>query len=396
MRMEKMPFHPAALALCTAIGFLSGSGSLAMRSDHPLHTIEMDTMQPAVSRVAFTWGELPPLPDRHGFAGGFAGVSNGALLFAGGANFPDGGAPWTGSKKVWSDRVHVLDRPDGEWRLVDRLPRSLGYGVSVTKDERVVCAGGSHEEGHSPSVFAISQRGGRVVFEKLPDLPEPLANSCGTLVGDILYVAGGTTSPTATSASGSFFSLDLSRAEARWERLPTWPGPARMLSVAGAHAGRFYLFSGVSLKPGADGSPQRSYLKDAYSFHPTEGWRRLSDMPRAAVAAASPAYSHADAGLVVFGGDDGSHAQEAASLKDDHPGFSSELLGYRPDSDAWSVLGRMNTFRRQDAPSNPNASVWAPVTLPFVQWGDALVFPSGEARPAVRTPRMLIAHPQIR
>jgi len=48
----------------------------------------------------------PPLPDAHGFAGGFAGHSQGALLFAGGANFPSA-PPWEGSAKVWHDRVSV-------------------------------------------------------------------------------------------------------------------------------------------------------------------------------------------------------------------------------------------------------------------------------------------------
>ena len=60
----------------------------------------------------FVWGQLPPLPDRHGFAGGFAGVSHDALIFAGGANFPDA-PPWDGGKKVWYDSIFVLAQPDG-------------------------------------------------------------------------------------------------------------------------------------------------------------------------------------------------------------------------------------------------------------------------------------------
>lgn len=32
------------------------------------------------------WFQLPALPDPEGFAGGFAGVAGGRLLFAGGAN----------------------------------------------------------------------------------------------------------------------------------------------------------------------------------------------------------------------------------------------------------------------------------------------------------------------
>ena len=39
-----------------------------------------------------------------------AGVSGGALLVAGGANFPDK-KPWQGGTKVWYDTVFVLDEP---------------------------------------------------------------------------------------------------------------------------------------------------------------------------------------------------------------------------------------------------------------------------------------------
>src|SRR5437899_3010494 len=84
------------------------------------------------------WARLPPLPDKEGFAGAFAGASGGAMLVAGGANFPDK-KPWEGGAKIWYDAVFVLDRPDGEWKVAGRLPRRLGYGVSVTHRDSVVC-----------------------------------------------------------------------------------------------------------------------------------------------------------------------------------------------------------------------------------------------------------------
>ena len=77
------------------------------------------------------WKQLPSLPDPPGVAGSFAGVSGISLIVAGGANFPDK-MPWEGGKKVWHDRVWVLDKPDGTWREGSKLPRPLGYGVSVS------------------------------------------------------------------------------------------------------------------------------------------------------------------------------------------------------------------------------------------------------------------------
>src|SRR5205807_99872 len=86
------------------------------------------------------WRELPPLPDPIGFAGTFAGVSSGALLVGGGANFPDA-MPWEGGKKVWYDSVYVLPKPAGQWIAGFKLPRALAYGISVSTKDGVICAG---------------------------------------------------------------------------------------------------------------------------------------------------------------------------------------------------------------------------------------------------------------
>src|SRR5258706_2961151 len=91
------------------------------------------------------WVRLPRLPDKEGFAGAFAAVSGGALLVAGGANFPDK-KPWEGGAKVWYDAVFVLDRPDGEGKVAGRLPRRLGDGICVTASHRVGCVRG-HRSG---------------------------------------------------------------------------------------------------------------------------------------------------------------------------------------------------------------------------------------------------------
>src|SRR5690554_3196384 len=88
------------------------------------------------TNLSSNWSSLNPIPDSIGFAGSFGGISNGVLLVAGGANFPDGGAPWTGSKKVWHDRIFALENPDGDWKMVGALPNAMGYGVSVNwKDD---------------------------------------------------------------------------------------------------------------------------------------------------------------------------------------------------------------------------------------------------------------------
>src|SRR5690242_1857271 len=92
--------------------------------------------------LSLNWSSLPPIPDTNGFAGPFAGVSGGALVVAGGANFPQA-MPWEGGRKVWYDSVFVLPEPAGAWRSGFKLPRPVGYGVSVTTTRGILCAGGA-------------------------------------------------------------------------------------------------------------------------------------------------------------------------------------------------------------------------------------------------------------
>ena len=64
---------------------------------------------PEAPGESIQWEQLPALPDKLGFAGPFAGSYNGALLVAGGANFP-GKPPWEGGLKVWHNTIFFLER----------------------------------------------------------------------------------------------------------------------------------------------------------------------------------------------------------------------------------------------------------------------------------------------
>lgn len=316
------------------------------------------------------WQQFPALPDPIGFAGAFAGTSGGALLVAGGANFPDK-MPWEGGRKVWYDTGFVLERPDGVWRSAFKLPRPLGYGVSVTTRAGVVCIGGSDATQHVRDVFRLSWNRGQLRCEPLPSLPHPLANACGALVGHTIYVAGGTATPDATNALSNFWALDLGHPEAGWRELPTWPGPARMLAVAAAARGAFYLLGGTALAPDADGKPVRTYLKDTYRFTPRRGWERVADLPHPVAAAPSPSPVTPGGEILVIGGDDGRLVH--FEPKSAHPGFPKRVLIYNPRRDAWGEL--------------PDAPV-ARVTLPVAEWRGWFVLVSGESRPGVRSPEV--------
>lgn len=326
---------------------------------------------PSSAAEPLRWSQLPPIPDSEGFAAPFAGVSGGALIVAGGANIP--GDKWAEPfTKKWYDSVFLLERPGGAWQRAGKLPRPLGYGVSVTVDDGVVCVGGSDATRHYADVFRLTWSGSTLKTTALPSLPQPCANAAGALLGRTIYVAGGIEAPTATSALKTFWALDLDAGpDARWRELEPWPGPARMLAVAGVRSGAFYLFSGANLTAGGDGKPVREFLRDAYRFKPGEGWRRLADLPRAAVAAPSPAVPFVASALLIPTGDDGANVN-LQPVKE-HPGFPRDVLAYDTAKDAWRVAD------------------WVPfsrATVPVVRWGERYVIPNGEVRPRLRTPEV--------
>jgi SSS family transporter len=361
--MKSLPLIRILAAFTIAFAFTAGASA---QQDNPL-----------------VWSKLPALPDSSGFAGMFAGVSNGALIAAGGANFPDG-LPWEGGQKAWYDNIYVLQTPAGDWKLADqRLPDPLAYGVSVSYGDGVVIIGGSDGTVNSRLVYRLFWDGGAVVIEDMPSLPIPLADMGGALVGDVVFVGGGMESPTAPSASNAFFALDLSEGPAgQWKQLPSWPGPARMQPVAGSMHGAFYLMSGRAIEPATDekgnvsGVQVLPLLTDAYRFIPgdliTEGhWETLPEMPRAAVAAPSPAPVVGQAHLLLLGG----ITTEMAAHTDmpTYPEFNTRVLGYHSGRDEWVELGQM-----------PEGA--SRVTAPTVRWNGDWIIPNGEKSPGVRSP----------
>ena len=327
------------------------------------------------------WELLPVLPDTPGFAGAFAGVSDDALLVAGGTNFPDR-MPWEDGTKVWYDTIYVLESPEGPWKTGFKLPRPLAYGVSVTTPRGVVCAGGCDSRKNYADVYRLCWVDSRIEIDVLPPLPEPASSSCGALVGTTIYIAGGQPGPNPLSGPSmrNFWALDLSNAAMRWRQLEPWPGPERFYAIAAAVGDSFYLIGGIRCVD--DGSNARlEYLHDAYRFTPASGmgsgrWERLPDLPRPRAAIATPAPTLQDRFIALLGsGADGTNLDVSMA---EHPGFGSGVLLFDTSSDRWIANGQMPVGRAAVS------SAW---------WRERIVIPTGEVRPGVRSPEVYWALP---
>lgn len=299
------------------------------------------------------------------------------MIVAGGANFPDG-PPWEGGRKSWHDSIFILDKPNGTWRKAGQLPGPRAYGVSITTPKGLLCIGGSDAERHHVGCFLLSLESGNLTTSAYPDLPTPLAEMTGGLSGNIVHVIGGTRDPGATIAENIHLMLDLGAIDRGW-RQQVFPGVGRILAVAAVRDNAFHVLSGASLVAGGDGKPVRTYLRDAWRYDASTGWKPMADLPRAAVAAPSPALATGASHFLVIGGDDGTRV--GFQPPSAHPGFTRSILAYDTVTRTWAEHGEVP------------AGFPAAVTAPVVHWGSDFIILSGEIRPATRTPSVLALSP---
>jgi cyclically-permuted mutarotase family protein len=347
--------------------------------------------------------ELPSLPAQEestpsfGFAGMMGGGQNGFIIAAGGANFPNG-LPWKGGKKVYSDKIYVLN--DGQWRLSDQtLPFPLAYGSSVAIPEGVLVLGGENGNLTSDKVFLLgySALNNNIEIIEYPPLPEALAYTAAAVEENYVYVVGG---KNAEKSVNSFYRMHLGH-EKKWEKLSDFPGAPRALhSIAvqeTKESRNLFVIGGRNQIAGKKSEPLTDYLsydlkEDIWK---NEGGVLINDTTRVLMGAS--AESMGSMHLMVFGGSDEVlfNALENLSLqlgtvihdslktqlitrRDDilnnHKGFSKDILAYNSITKKWFVYDRLTSK--------------IPVTALTFKDENGFYIVSGEISPGIRTPKV--------
>ncbi|WP_163378788.1 sodium:solute symporter family transporter [Cyclobacterium sp. SYSU L10401] len=349
--------------------------------------------------------ELPAWPEQSvslGYAGMYAGTHNGALILAGGANFPDK-KPWKGGEKKFWDRIFVLEKDKAEARWVEgidiRLPVSMAYGASVSTPKGLFCLGGENEEGYHNSTWWISwdSNNQKVALKEGIALPMELANGSAVYVEGYVYLAGGENQ----EVWNRFYRLDINDPGAVWEALPPIPGQGRSHAMmAVQHDGReqkIFLAGGRRKQTDAPAY----FYDDFLSYSPMrKEWVRQGNIEdgqgKAIPLAAGTAAAFGSGHILLLGGDEGilyrqleqialnledatlsrsdslQLIAERNGMLDAHPGFSQRVLAYHAVTGTWSRLADM-PFQ-------------GPVTTTAVFWEGELILPSGEVSPGTRTP----------
>ena len=135
-----------------------------------------------------------------------------------------------------------------------------------------------------------------------------------------------------------------------------------------AVAGAIYLFSGIEIVQGLEGKPSVTYLNDAYRYRPQQGWQRLPDLPRSAIAAPSPApVTCGVPRIYLLGGVDG----RLVGKQPRDTRVPDDILFFDVGLNEWKTL--------------PGRWPDPVVTTPAVKLGDEWIFVSGETMAGVRT-----------
>ncbi|MCK5367627.1 MAG: hypothetical protein KAQ62_03715, partial [Cyclobacteriaceae bacterium] len=163
----------------------------------------------------FLWEEIAPIPAalgeeiQHGLAAPFAGFSNGAIIVAGGCNFPDAPVYEGGIKKYYND-IFVYDEDRKEWIKSSIFPYPVAYGASVTIGKGVLCIGGNNQNQSFALVHLLTWDSGKkeVRIQEWPALPYNMTNMAAALVDNKIFVAGGKADD---QLANKFLSLNLSK-----------------------------------------------------------------------------------------------------------------------------------------------------------------------------------------
>jgi len=332
----------------------------------------------APKQEAISWSELPELPNKFGLGGAFTGVSNGALIVAGGSNFPHGMELMI-QNRTWYDDIYILpNNREKKWLTGYKLNEPIALGASVTSDDSLILIGGSNAEGDQSEVVQLTWNASSRITNQvsLPPLPQSLSLIGAAEIDGVVYVVGGQFERDKMSLTKKFWSLDLNKLDSGWKSLVPWEGPARRRAiVVGQNIGNgkfVYIIGGEESIQNENGEIQSRHFTDGYRYSLRyENWEPIADAPHPVTGAPGIAYGQSH--ILIFGGN--TWKEKDVDSSKDHPSYSRDLLVYHTITDTWVVKGGLPL---------------GVVSSEAVSWGEGIAITGGETEPGIMTPKVQI------
>ena len=323
-----------------------------------------------------------------GISACFAGIFNehSTLMIGGGCNFPDISAADGGTKKYYRSiyAAEVTEDSLFTWEKIGEFPQDVAYGVTISTPDGILCIGGMNAKKRLNTVYRITLKNKKAVLETLPALPCTLDNMTGSLLGNVVYVAGGNKNGIPCN---DLYCLDLDSLSKGWQKLQDFPRSPRIQAVSAAQIGPhgeqiFCLWGGFST---SDGNRQAALSTDGYAYSPsTKKWVSLPDPTNNEGETVSlgggSIIALSDSLILCTGGVNKDIFLQA--LKHNAPDyllhpiewyrFNNRLLVYNSRQKRWKEIAKVSETARAGA------------SLIFDSYGYLLI--NGELKPGIRTP----------
>ncbi|AYN04286.1 galactose oxidase [Flavobacterium sp. 140616W15] len=339
-----------------------------------------------------------------GFAGPINGISNNALIVAGGANFQEK-MPWEGGKKHYSKEIHVLQKSGDQYtwdkNVLTTLPEPIAYSGNTVTNLGVVYVGGENENGLSNKAYILNWNANKneVEIKSLPNYPIVVTNIALTHIDNVVYAIGG---DEVKRSSDLVFSIDLNKANPEWKALPKLPMPlANSVAVVqnDKNGKNIYIIGGRTKTPSGISDLHNTTFVFNFKKQIWENRANISDGENTTNFSAGAGVAIGNEYILIVGGDNGKTfhkietylSQIAKSDSDEektrliaeknklnttHTGFYNAILLYNTHTDKWSKIGELPFL--------------AQVTTTATIWDDKIVLSNGEIKPGVRTPDVML------
>lgn len=269
--------------------------------------------------LTITWSKGPDLPQ--GFQDSDGGIAHHMLITVGGfcagqtvgVVNKEGKYPRGFLKKVWG---LDLNTPQKGWRYLPDFPgapRQGLFGMAV-KDQIYVWGGFSYSPPYTyKDGYRLSDKNGQWQWQRMPDLPWPLADGAIAAIGSKIYISGGADYDrkdfyTNAERHGDVKRLgsrlivfDTENPTAGWKELAPSPGTPRFANAAAGVKGIIYIIGGATGNDNSSGN--YATVVDNWRYDPaTNKWSRLPDTPIASGNFPSGRIVFDDRYIVLVGG----------------------------------------------------------------------------------------------
>lgn len=239
-----------------------------------------------------------------------------------------------------SSRVDILEPSEaGSHSLtaIGKLKAGRAWSAFVGTGESCLLIGGTDGVNVLRSVLHLTLENGELVETELPELPVGLAMAGASLLGNDVFVVGGTKKWHTWEASDRVFRLSLDRIDQGWIEIEPLPGGSVVDPAVVTQFGEIHVLGGWRNSVGTDGAVAKRWVSvaDAWGFRVApidgtsrKGWRKLADIPvsLAGAVALGSGQSH----VLLIGGVTG----EAGS------GLTgSEVFAFHNLTDTWVKIG---------------------------------------------------------